>query len=180
MGLLGVSLKFFLFYRKTTKQSRYQSKKYYIWKKISRLVVREVSLKFCAKSHIYFLDKKQQKQAYLQKVKKMSFQYIGFFLKCCLKSHETSFLDKKQQQKDCKQAEKMLHFVKIVALVQGVYLESLSKILPIDLFLENKYQKKTTYQVEENVTFYKNCRSGREGFPEILSKILAFDLVQKF
>ena len=36
----------------------------------------------------------------------------------------------------------MLHFVKIVALVQGVYLESLSKILPIDLFLENKIPKK--------------------------------------
>ena len=74
----------------------------------------------------------------------------------------------------------MLHFVKIVALVQGVYLESLSKILPIDLFLVKKIPKKRLRsRWDKNVTFYKNCRSGTEGFPEFLSKILAFDLDEK-
>ena len=73
----------------------------------------------------------------------------------------------------------MVHFVKIVALVQWVYLESLSKILPIDLFWDKKIPKKDYVPGGKNITFYRNCRGGTEGFPEILSKILGFYLDKK-
>ena len=52
------------------------------------------------------------------------------------------FFRQKQQQKDCKQAEKNVTFCKNCCSGTGVYLESLSKILTIDLFLDKKIPKK--------------------------------------
>ena len=59
---------------------------------------------------------------------------------------------------------KTLHFLKIVAVLYGVFAQFLSKTSPFGLFFDKKQQNKDDVPPIKNVTFCENYRCFIRGF----------------